>query len=113
MKTMTGVRSKHKAMSWDYAHRLEAQLKQEVEQLFAKAEEASSAASAEINIPEEIERRESRLEKIAQVKAEIEKRAQERYEQEQAEYKQKIAEREAKQAKTGRKPRGPTPKPPL
>lgn len=105
--------SKHKAMSWDYAQRLEEQLTQEVEQLLAKAEESSKGVASEINIPEEIERRESRLGKIAQIKAEIERRAQERYEQEQSEYEAKLEERANKEAKLGRKLGGRKPTAPV
>ncbi len=63
--------SKHKAMSWDYACKLEEQLKQEVATLLAKAESDSSQGKPEIDIPQELQRRQARLEKIGQIKAEI------------------------------------------
>jgi transposase len=105
--------SKHKALSWDHANKLEQQLKAEVEQLMQMAKKADEEeASDEMNIPEELARREQRLEKIAQAKAEIQARAKARYEQEKAEYEQKVARREDVERKTGKKPRGKAPKPP-
>jgi transposase len=107
--------SKHKALSWDHANKLEKQLKAEVEQLMQmanKADEDEEDVPDEMNIPEELTRREERLERIAQAKAEIEARAKARYEQEKAEYEQKVARREDAERKTGKKPRGKAPKPP-
>ena len=70
----------------------------------------------DLDLPAELKRREDRLAKIAEVKAEIERRAQGRYAQEQAEYEAKRAERAAKEQARGRKlggkpPRAPTPVP--
>ena len=103
--------SKHKAMSWEYANKLEAQFKAETDELLKKAE-AESGKSGGIDIPAELERREARLEKIAEVKAEIERRAQERYEQEKAAYEAKLKEREEKEKNRGRKLGGKKPTPP-
>ena len=106
--------SKHKALSWEYANRLEAQLKQEVEELMRLAEEADQySRPEEMDIPEELKRREERLAAIARAKEEIEKRAQERFEREQAEFEAKQAKREAHEKETGKKPRGKAPKPPV
>ena len=105
--------SKHKALSWEYANRLEAHLRQEVEELMHLAEEADqSSRPEEMDIPEELKRREERLAAIARAKKDIEKRAQERFEREQAEFEDKQAKREARQKETGRKPPGKKPKPP-
>ena len=105
--------SKHKALSWDYANRLEAQLKQEVEELMRLAEEADQGSlPEEMDIPAELKRREERLAAIVRAQEEIEVRAQERFEREQAEYEEKLAKREARAKKTGKKPRGKPPKPP-
>ncbi len=105
--------SKHKALSWDYANRLEAQLQQEVEELMRLAEEADqSARPEEMDIPEELQRREQRLLAIAEAKAEIQARSQARFEEEQEEYEDKLAKREARAKETGKKPRGKPPKPP-
>src|SRR5210317_1395720 len=105
--------SKHKALSWEYANRLEAQLKQEVEELMRLAEEADQCSRPEdMDIPEELKRREERLVAIARAKEEIQARAQERFEREQAEFEAKQAKREAHEKETGKKPRGKQPKPP-
>jgi transposase len=105
--------SKHKALSYDYANRLEAQIKSEVAELLQKAEAADRADIPDgMNIPEELERREKRLAGIAAAKAEIEKRAAERHAREQAAYEKKVAERAHKEQKTGKKLRGKQPKPP-
>ncbi len=104
--------SKHKAMSWNYACKLEEQLKQEVATLLTKAESESSQGEPEIDIPQELERRQARLEKIGEIKAEIEHRAQARYEQEKAEYESKLEERAAKEKARGRKLGGRPPQAP-
>jgi transposase len=105
--------SKHKALSWAHANRLEEQLKDEVAELMRLAEQADRQALPEqMDVPLELERREQRLEVIAAAKAEIAARAQERFEREQAEYEEKQAKREAHEKKTGKKPSGKGPKPP-
>lgn len=84
-------------MSWEHANKLEAQHQRKVQKLLGLAEETDNSSLAEeMDIPEELKRREARLEKIAQAKAEIKARAQERFEREQAEYKAKLARRKAK-----------------
>lgn len=105
--------SKHKALSYEHACKLEAQIKAEVEQLLQKAEAADVADTPDaLNIPAELERREERLAAIQAAKAEIERRAAERYGVEKAAYEKKIAQREQKEQETGKKPRGKQPKPP-
>ncbi len=104
--------SKHKAMSWKHACELEQQLKSEVETLLKRAETENSKPNKDIDIPAEIARREDRLEKINDVKAEIELRAKSRYEQEKAEYDAKMAERATKEAASGKKLGGKKPKEP-
>jgi transposase len=105
--------SKHKALSWEYANRLEAQLKEEVEELMRLAEAADQCSRPEeMDIPEELKRREERLAAIARAKEEIQARAQARFEREQAEFEAKQAKREAREKETGKKPRGKPPKPP-
>ena len=105
--------SKHKALSYEYACKLEAQLAAEVAELLKKAEAADTAAIPDgMNIPEELAIRAKRLEKIARAKAEIERRAQERYAQERKQYEEKLAQRANKQQTTGKKPRGKEPKAP-
>ena len=105
--------SKHHALSWDYARRLEKQLKDEIKELLRKARQADKHDLPEgMNIPEELARRESRLEAIAAAKAQIEQRGAERFAKEQNKHKEKLAARKAKEKKTGKKPKGRPPKPP-
>lgn len=105
--------SKHKALSWEYANRLEAQLQTEVTELLRLAEEADQSSLPEdMDIPEELKRREQRLAKIAEAKAEIEARAQARFEKEQAEYEEKMKQRKEREERTGKKPGGCPPKAP-
>ncbi len=104
--------SKHKAMSWEYACKLEEQLRNEVAELIKRAESENGQSQQEIDIPPELQRREAWLEKIAEVKAELERRATERYEREQADYAAKIKAREEKEQERGRKLGGKQPKAP-
>ncbi|MDL2226398.1 IS1182 family transposase [Deltaproteobacteria bacterium OttesenSCG-928-M10] len=105
--------SRHKAMSYKYACELEKKLKLEVKRLMKLAESADESDIPDgMNLPEELKIREARLSKIAEAKAEIERRAAERYEFEKNEYEEKLAEREKKARKKGRKPGGKPPQPP-
>jgi len=106
--------SKHKALSYAYACKLEEQLKEELVQLMAQseAEEKEDVKKAELNIPEEIRRREDRLAGIERAKAEILRREKERYENEKAEYEAKMAARKEKELKTGKKAGGKAPQEP-
>jgi transposase len=105
--------SRHSALSYGHAKKLEKQLKREVNQLLRLAEQADAADIPDgMSIPEELERRELRLAAIAEAKAKIEARADERLEYEQAEHQAKLAAREAQAKRTGKKPRGRPPQPP-
>jgi len=105
--------SKHSALSWGHALELEQQLKQEVARLMAMAEAADTTEVPDgMDIPEELELRQQRLQAISEAKAKLEARAAERHATEQAAYEAKQAEREAKAQASGRPPRGPEPKPP-
>lgn len=104
--------SKHKAMSWKYANQLEAQLKKEVEMLLKKAEETSNEAVNDIDIPDEIKRREIRLEKIAEAKKAIKERHAIRYEKEKKEHEEKMKARAKHEENTGEKARGRLPEAP-
>jgi transposase len=105
--------SRHSALSYEHAGKIEAQLKAEVGDLMAKAEAADAADIADgMSIPDELARREERLRKIAEARAKIEARARERHTREQAEHEAKLAAREAKTAATGKKPGGKPPQPP-
>jgi len=106
--------SRHKALSYEHACKLEAQLKNEVARLLQKAEAADRADLPDgLNIPEELQRREGRLDAIRKAKAEIERRAAERHGREQAAYREKMAERARKEQETGKKPPGKQPQPPV
>jgi transposase len=106
--------SRHSALSYEHAGKIEAQLQAEVAELMAKAEAADQADVPDgMSIPEELARREQRLAEIARARAIIEARAKERHAHEQAEYDAKMAAREAKTAATGKKPGGRPPTPPV
>ena len=105
--------SRHSALSYEHAGRIEAQLQAEVAELMAKAEAADQADVPDgMSIPDELARREQRLAEIVRARAIIEARAKERQAREQAEYDAKMAAREAKAAATGKKPGGRLPTPP-
>lgn len=106
--------SRHSALSWAQANRIEAQLKAEVAQLMALAESADQAEVPDgMSVPEELARREDRLARIADAKAAIESRAQERLAREQAEHEAKLKARALKEKRTGKKPGGKPPAPPV
>lgn len=105
--------SKHKALSYGHASKLEAQIEAEVAELLRKAEAADKADIPDgMEIPEELSRRTERLKAIKEAKAEIERRASERHAAEQKTYEETCAKREQKGRETGKKPRGKGPKPP-
>jgi transposase len=105
--------SRHSALSYGHAEKIETQLKAQVQELLALAEAADQSEVPDgVKLPEEIKRREDRLAAIAAAKAKIEARAQERFEREQAEYEAKMARRATKEKATGKKPGGKPPAPP-
>src|SRR3989337_2092520 len=107
--------SKSHAVSYKRLVEIEKQLKEDVAELFELGEQADQG---EIQLPEgfvvqeEVALRQERLMKLAEAKVILEKRAQERYESEKAEYDDKMREREAKARKRKRKHGGKKPKPP-
>jgi transposase len=111
--------SKHKAMSYGRMGETEARLKQEIDALLAAAEKTDAEEDAQYGkdrhgdeLPAELQRRESRLQKIGEAKAALEQEAQEKAAQQRAETEQKLAEREDEQRRTGKKKRGRKPRPP-
>ena len=97
--------SRHKALSWEYANKLEALMK--------LAEDADNSPLPEdMDVPEELQRRQDRLEVITKAKKEIRVRAKARYENEKADYDEKIAKREKKYNETGKKSGGKEPQAP-
>ena len=106
--------SRHSALSYEHAGKIEAQLKAEVADLMARAEAADAAEVVDgMSIPDELARREDRLAKLAEARAKIEAGAMERFEREAAEHRAKLAAREAKTAATGKKPGGKPPASPV
>jgi transposase len=106
--------SRHSALSYEHAGKIEAQLKAEVADLLARAEAADQTNIPDgMSIPEELARREDRLEKLAAARAKIEARARERFARELAEHEAKLAARAAKTALTGKQPGGRPPPPPV
>ena len=94
--------SKHHALSWGHACKLEKQLQAEVQELMRLAQKADSEDPPEgMDIPEELSRRQDRLVAIAEAKEKIEQRAAERYAKEKQQYDAKVAARKAKAEKSG------------
>ena len=105
--------SRHSALSYGHAQKIEAQLEAEVKEMLARAEAADQEPLPKgMSIPKELARREERLAAIRQAKAQIEARAAERDAQEKADYESKMKAREEKTARTGKKPGGKPPAPP-
>jgi hypothetical protein len=103
--------SKSKAVSYKRLLELEVRIKGEVEELFHLAEVAEQAELPEgFRVDDEIKFRQVRLERLAQAKAALEARAEERYQAELAAYQGKLRERKAEEG--GRKPGGRAPQPP-
>jgi len=111
--------SKHKAMSYERMNETEQRLRQEVEELLRQAAAVDEAEDAQYGkgkrgdeLPEELQRRESRLKKIREAKAELEREAEEKAEQLRAEAEAKIAKRREQEAQTGKRAGGHEPKVP-
>src|SRR5271154_3524148 len=111
--------SKHKAMSYARMGETERRLKQEIDALLQQAEDTDAAEDALYGkgkrgdeLPDELSRRDSRLKKIQQAKAELEKEAEEKAEQQRADAEAKRAARRHQEQQTGKKPRGREPKAP-
>jgi len=108
--------SKHKAMSYERMCKAEQELEQEVKRLLEMAENVDGAEAQEFGgkrgdeLPAELARRESRLNKIRQAKAELEEEARERAEQAAVEAAAKIEERRLKEQQSGKKAKGREPK---
>jgi transposase len=102
--------SKHSALSYEYASKLEEKLREEVEKLMKMAEEADNTPIPDgLDIPKELSRREERMIVIRAAKEEIERRALERFEDEKREYAEKVAARAKQEEETGKKARGKAP----
>ncbi len=105
--------SKSKAVSYGRLLKLEEQLRREVEELLALGQQTDETELPEgLEIDTEVAFRQERLVNLAEAKRVLEARAAERDQAELAEYQAKLRAREEKAQETGRKPRGPEPKPP-
>lgn len=105
--------SKHSAVSYDRAGEMVKQMELEVEALMKKAEEADNRPLEDgLSVPEEIARREDRIERLKHARAVIEQRAKEKAAQQRPEYERKIAERQARKLDgkpmKGREPKDPS-----
>ena len=106
--------SKHKALSWEHANKLELQLTTEIAKLMELATQADNAElPKDMDIPNELARRKDRLIAIQNAKEKIESRSKERYQKELTEYEEKIAERNQYEELTGKKKAGRVPQPPI
>jgi transposase len=108
--------SKHKAMSYERMCKAEKELEEEVKRLLEQAEKVDGVEDQENGegqrgdeLPAELARRESRLNKIRQAKAELEQEARQRAEQAAVQAQAKIEERRLQEQQTGKKARGREP----
>lgn len=108
--------SKHKAMSYDRMCEKEKQLQAEVEGLLKAAAEVDAAEEQQYGtgvqgdeLPAELARRESRLEKIRAAKAALEAEAKEQAKAAAAAVEAKLAERKQREEETGKKTPGRAP----
>ncbi len=107
--------SKSQAVSYKRLIEREAQLRQEVQDLLTLGEQADQGERAlpeGLVVLDEVALREARLVNLAQAKAVLEARAQERYQAEKAAYDAKLRAREEKARRKKRRPRGRPPQPP-
>jgi hypothetical protein len=105
--------SKHKALSYGHACKLQTQLEAEVAELLRMAESVDKADTPDgMDIPAELSIRQKRVDAIKQAKTEIERRAAQRNAEEQKECERKVENRSRKERETGRKARGKKPQPP-
>ena len=104
--------SKHSAVSYKKAEELMGRLSNEIEQLLEKAEAADSKPLEEgLSIPDEIARRQDRIEKLKAARQIIEERHAENIKIKQQEYEEKQKKRDLLRQQ-GKKPKGKDPKPP-
>jgi transposase len=111
--------SKHKAMSYERMEETERRLREEVQRLLEEAERVDAQEDAHFGkgkrgdeLPAELARRDSRLKKIAEAKAALEREAKEKAERHAEEQRAKLAERERKEQETGKKMGGRPPEVP-
>jgi transposase len=105
--------AKSHAVSYGRLLQMERRLSAEVEELIALGETAEQEGlPGGMDLEFEVALREERLLNLAQARAVLEARAEERHEVEKAEHEAKLREREEKAKRTGRNPGGRPPEPP-
>lgn len=111
--------SKHKAMSYERMGEAEKKIEEEVQALLAEAARVDAEEDGKYGkgkrgdeLPEELARRERRLEKIREAKAALEQEAKERAEKEKAKVEEQLKEREKQEQERGRKLSGRPPQVP-
>lgn len=105
--------SKSHAVSHKHLLELEGRIRAEVADLLARAAQADTTPWPDgLVLTDELADREARLTRLAEAKAVIEARAQERNAAAQAVYAAKVREREERARQRGGKPRGRAPQPP-
>jgi transposase len=106
--------SRHNAISYKRLREVEAQLRAEVEELFALSDQSDQPDIPDgLVVREEIARREDRLARLAQAKAVLQARAVERAAAEQTDYEATMTQRTERERRTGRRSGGRPPKPPV
>ena len=102
--------SKHAAVSYQRAGEMIAQLELEVQELITQAKQADAQETKTpgLDLPAELQRRESRVAALQRARQVIAERARELAAAQQPEYEAKVAAREAQRA-AGKKPRGKEP----
>ena len=104
--------SKHSAVSYKRSGEMIEQLELEIEELVKRAETADAQkAETGLSIPDEISRREKRIDSLKKAREVIEQRFKAVKAEKQAEYEAKKTKRK-NQRKSGNKPRGKDPLPP-
>jgi transposase len=109
--------SKHKAMSYERMPEAEQRLEEEVKKLLEAAQRVDAEEDAldgqgkrGDELPDELARRDSRLKKIREAKAALEAEAKAEAAAKVEEVRERLVERASKEAKTGKKIAGRTPK---
>jgi transposase len=108
-----GQASRHKAMSYGYMKKEETRLRQEIEALLQQAQKSDAQEDAALGsrrgdeLPAELPRREQRLSVISAAKQRLQEQAKAAADQER----QRRAQAETQRPRTGKKRRGPEPKP--
>ncbi len=104
--------SKHHALSYAHAGKIKAKLRREVARLMKLAEAADNERDPELNIPDEITRREEMIAKIDEARTKIEAREAQRHAEIKAKHAERLAQRKEPQRTTGKKPKGARPRMP-